>query len=469
MGNWAALTKDQLWGLAALSFALFFVSNDITILSGTIPIIETDFGGDFTNVQWLLNGYTLVVGVLIISGGRLADIFGRRRIFFIGSVIFVFFSVICGLAKDFSILLASRALMGIGGAMIWPSILGMIYNLIPRERSGIAGGLVMAVTGISLTIGPILGGVITDIFNWRLTFFLNPIEAAIACFMCWKFVTDDTPKNLDAKIDYAGVTTLSVSLFSLLFALDLSVDFGFKNPLIIILMALFLFFFGVFVIVEYRVKDNALIPRDIAGNYRLFAAGFATLVISVVFFSPIFYIPQFFSKIHGYSATLAGIVLLPMLIVFSVISYVSGNLYKSFNPRVIASAGSALIFIGMFMLSNINKNIGIIGLAPGLIFLGAGMGFFYPTITTFSITVVAPSRSSLAAGIIYMFRVAGGSLGLAINTTIVAFSPSLPNGIARAFTVNSYLALTALVICLLFVDEKRNTGKFVNSEGGKKS
>lgn len=151
------LTKTQFLGLLALSLAVFLIANDFTAFSVAIPAMEKEFNSDITTAQWVINGYTLVFGVLIISGGRLADMFGRRRIFFIGTAIFVFFSLLGGLAVDMWMLLISRALMGIGGAMMWPAILGMIYGLMPEDRSGLAGGLIMTVCGASNAIGPMLG------------------------------------------------------------------------------------------------------------------------------------------------------------------------------------------------------------------------------------------------------------------------------------------------------------------------
>ncbi|MFA0790832.1 MFS transporter [Microbulbifer echini] len=211
--------------------------------------------------------------------------FGRRRIFFIGSVFFVLFSFLGGLAVDMSMLLVSRALMGIGGAMMWPAILGMIYRLMPEDRSGLAGGLIMMIGGASNSMGPMLGGMLTDFASWRWIFFINIPIAALACFVCWEVVADDSPDNLEEKIDYAGVTTLSVSLFGLLIALDLAVDFGFKSPWIVSLFSAFLIFIGLFIIVEGSAGSNALIPKDVVKNNKFIAAGIATLSLSAIFFS----------------------------------------------------------------------------------------------------------------------------------------------------------------------------------------
>ncbi|GAB2884525.1 MFS transporter [Microbulbifer echini] len=448
------LTKTQFLGLFALSLAVFLIANDFTAFSVAIPAMEKEFNSNITTAQWVINGYTLVFGVLIISGGRLADMLGRRRIFFIGTAIFVFFSLLGGLAVDMWMLLVSRALMGIGGALMWPAILGMIYGLMPEDRSGLAGGLIMTVCGASNAIGPMLGGVLTDLASWRWIFFINLPIALLACLVCWKVVADDSPEDVKEKIDYAGVTTLSISLFGLLVALDFAVDFGFKSPIIISLFSIFLVFMGLFIIVERNAGMNALIPEDVARNSKFFAAGIATLLLSVVFFAALLYVPQFLTKVRGYSAAFSGIGLLPMMMVFGIVSYISGSLYERLGAKVIVCAGTICMCVGMFMLSHLTKDTTYPVLIPGLMILGAGVGLFYSTITTAAITVVDPSRSSLAGAILYMFQIAGGAIGLGMNTTIVAMAPDLPTGIDRAFTVNAYLALAGLVVCILFVSGK---------------
>ncbi|WP_226649236.1 MFS transporter [Microbulbifer variabilis] len=448
------MSKTQFLGLLALSLAVFLVANDFTAFSVAIPAMEKEFNSDITTAQWVINGYTLVFGVLIISGGRLADMFGRRRILFIGTGIFVFFSLLGGLAVDMWMLLISRALMGIGGAMMWPAILGMIYRLLPEDRSGLAGGLIMTVSGASNAIGPMLGGVLTDLASWRWIFFINIPIAALACLVCWKVIADDSPDKVDEKIDYAGVATLSISLLGLLVALDLVVDLGFKSPWIVSLFAVFLVFLGLFIIVERKANKDALIPEDVATNSKFFAAGMATLLLSVVFFAALLYIPQFLTKVRGYSAAFSGIGLLPMMAVFGIVSYISGSLYEKLRAKVIVSAGTICMCAGMFMLSHLTINTTYPILIPGLMILGAGVGLFYSTITTAALTVVDPSRASLAAAILFMYQIAGGAIGLGMNTTIVAMAPNLPSGIDRAFTVNAYLALAGLVVCILFVTGK---------------
>ncbi|WNZ55558.1 MFS transporter [Microbulbifer sp. MKSA007] len=167
------LSRSQIIGLTALSLAVFLVANDFTAFSVAIPAMEKHFNADISTLQWVINGYALVFGIFIVTGGRLADMFGRRRLFFVGTSIFVFFSVLGGLAVNEWMLLGSRALMGVGGALMWPAVLGMTYQIMPDDRAGQAGGLIMTVCGFANSVGPLLGGFFTDFLSWRWIFLLT--------------------------------------------------------------------------------------------------------------------------------------------------------------------------------------------------------------------------------------------------------------------------------------------------------
>ena len=149
------LDRATLLALGAMALAVFVIANDFTALSVALPDIENDFDSDVSTVQWVINAYALVFGVLIVTGGRLADMFGRRRLFFIGAAIFATFSLLAGAAQDELWLILCRALMGIGGAMIWPAVLGMTYDVLPDDKAGLAGGLILGVAGFGNAAGPL--------------------------------------------------------------------------------------------------------------------------------------------------------------------------------------------------------------------------------------------------------------------------------------------------------------------------
>src|SRR3954454_1941669 len=232
-----------------MGLAVLVLANDFTALSVALPNIEHDFDAGVSTVQWVINGYALVFGVLNVTGGRLADMFGRKEVFLVGSAIFALFSVIGGLAPSIGVLIGARALMGIGGAMMWPAILGMTFAALPEDRAGLAGGFILGVAGLGNAIGPLFGGFLTDAFGWEWIFFVNLPIAAFGAFVTWKFI-HQPKEGTTERIDYLGITTLSLSLVSLLVALDEVTDLGWGNPKIVALLAAFVLLLVAFVFVE---------------------------------------------------------------------------------------------------------------------------------------------------------------------------------------------------------------------------
>jgi EmrB/QacA subfamily drug resistance transporter len=445
------LTKSAILGLVAMALAVLVVANDFTALSVALPAMERDFGADVTTVQWVINGYALVFGVLIVTGGRLADMFGRRRIFFLGASVFAAFSVIGGFAPNVAVLLTCRALMGVGGAMMWPAILGMTYALLPSSKAGLAGGLILGAAGFGNAIGPLIGGALTDAVSWRWIFFLNFPIATFAILVTWRIVPADEGKLADRRVDYGGIACLSVGLLALLFALDQGIDLGWTDPLIIALFALAPVSLIGFMLIERRVGAMALVPNDVLKNRSFGPACLAVLLMSAIFFAALLYLPQFMMKVLGYSAAASGVGLLPMMATFAVTSFVAGPLYGKMGSKLIVSLGAAFLAIGIFMLSMVDSTAKYEDLVAGMVVLGTGVGLFYSSVTTAAVTALDPSRSSLAGGIIYMFQIAGGSIGLGLNTALVATARSLVEGIHTAFLVDAVLAACGLVVSILFI------------------
>lgn len=448
------LNRDQILGLVAMSVAVLVVANDFTSLSVAIPAIEQTFGVDLTTAQWVINGYAMVFGVLIVTGGRLADMFGRRTVFMLGAAIFAVFSVIGGFAPNISVLLGARFAMGVGGAMMWPAILGMTYALLPAERAGLAGGIILGAAGLGNAIGPLIGGVLTDTIGWRFIFFLNLPVAAFAMLVTFRVVGKDQPDSAGRRIDYGGIAALSVGILSLLLALDEGSDRGWTDPLILGLFALGAVGLIAFAVIERRVGASALVPADVLGNRQFAAACAATLLISAIFFSALVFLPQFMAKELGYSAIGAGAGLLPMMGVFALTSFIAGPLYSRLGPKLIVSAGALCLAVGIFLLSLITAETTFRDLVPGMVVLGVGVGLFYSSVTTAGITAIDKSKSSLAGAIIYMAQIAGGSIGLGLNTALVVTAASLPEGIAIAFKVNAALAIAGLIVVVLFIGGK---------------
>jgi EmrB/QacA subfamily drug resistance transporter len=447
----APLPRATLLGLVAMGLAVLVLANDFTALTVALPAIEREYGADVTTAQWVINGYALVFGVLIVTGGRLADMFGRRRIFFVGTVIFAGFSLLGGMADSVGMLLASRALMGVGGAMMWPAILGMTYAMLPPERAGLAGGLILGTAGFGNAIGPLLGGFLTDAASWRWIFFLNLPIAAFAVFVTARVMSADKGTLADRRIDYGGILSLSIALVALLYALDAGIDVGWTSPTIQGLFAFAAISAAAFVQIERREGPAALVPGDVLRTRVFVACCLAVLMMSAVFFAALLYLPQFLSKVRHASAVGAGAGLLPMMGTFALTSFIAGPLYAKLGAKRIIAAGAAAIAAGMFLLSLLDEHTTFAGLIAGMVVLGVGIGLFYSSITTAAVTALDPSQASLAGGIVYMFQIAGGSIGLGFNTALVLTAPTFTDGIATAFRVDALFAACGLLIAVLFI------------------
>jgi EmrB/QacA subfamily drug resistance transporter len=434
-----------------MGMSVVVIANDFSAVNVALPAMEEDFGTGINTIQWVVNAYALTFGVMIVTGGRLADMFGRRHIFFVGTAIFAAFSALGGLATDAWLLLAARGAMGVGGALMWPAILGMTYALTPPGRAALAGALVLGSAGFGNAIGPLLGGGLTDGLSWRWIFFLNLPIAALAMLVTWRVVPAAHVDARDRRIDYAGVAALSIGLSALLLTLDLGVDLGWTDVRILGLFALAALSLLAFVHIERGAGDDALVPRDVLRNRTFFAASMTTLLMSAIFFAALLYLPQFMTKQLGYSAIGAGAGLLPMMGTFALASFLSGPLYARLGAKLIVTIGALCLALGMYLLSRLQPATTYADLIPCMVVLGIGVGLFYSSITTVAITALDPARASLAGAIIYMFQIAGGAIGLGLNTALVVSARSLDEGIRTAFLVDAGLAVCGVAVAAIFV------------------
>jgi MFS family permease len=302
--------------------------------------------------------------------------------------------------------------------MMWPAVLGMTFAILPDEKAGLAGGLILGAAGFGNAAGPLIGGALTEALSWRWILFVNLPIAIVACVVTRRAVPESLADTGRERIDYAGITTLAVGLMALLIALDQVTLWGWNDPRILGLLALCVVSLGGFAVAERRAGSHALIPSDVMGNPGFRAACFATLFMSAVFFAVLLFVPQFFEKILGYGPLEAGAAMLPMMGVFAVTSFIAGPLYQRLGAKTIVSAGALCLAVGTFLISLTDRDSGWASLVPGMVVTGIGVGLFYSSITTAGVTALDPSRSSLAGGIIYMFQIAGGAIGLGLTTTV---------------------------------------------------
>jgi EmrB/QacA subfamily drug resistance transporter len=429
------LSRGTIMALVAMGLAVFVVANDFTALSVALPTIERQYNADVSTVQWVINAYALVFGVLIVTGGRLADMFGRKRMFFVGAGIFAFFSLLGGIAQDAGWLIGARALMGIGGAMMWPATLGMTYAILPESKAGLAGGLIIGVAGIGNALGPLVGGALTDIASWRWVLLLNLPVAAIACYVTWKEVEEPTEGATRGRIDYWGITALSLGLTSLLIALDQVTDWGFGDPRVIGMLVVFVVLIAAFPLIERRMGEDALIPPELLHKREFVTCCAVIPLLGTGFFALLLYMPQYMQKLLGFSPLKAGVGLLPMMAVFGVVSFIAGTLYERLGAKLSIAGGAGCMAIGLFVVSFADARSGYGLLAAGMTLFGIGVGLFFSSATTAGVTALDPKHASLAGGVLYMAQVAGSSIGLGLMTAI--FTASAQSHVHSAGIANS--------------------------------
>src|SRR3954452_11904219 len=241
-----------------MAVAVVVIANDFPAINVALPTMEADFDTNVNTIQWVVNAYALTFGVMIVTGGRLADIIGRRRAFFLGAAIFASMSALGGAAQSETWLIAARVAMGIGGALMWPAILGMTFAILPADRAGLAGGIILGAAGLGNAMGPLIGGVLTDALSWRWIFFVNVPIAIFAVAVTWLLVHVKEPEAKDQRIDYPGIAALSIGLVSLLVALDQVDDWGWGDSKVIGLLALAAVLVLAFVPIERRAGSHSL-------------------------------------------------------------------------------------------------------------------------------------------------------------------------------------------------------------------
>lgn len=447
-------TDDELHGatllaLVAMALGIFVVANDFTALSVAIVDIENDLGTTLNRAQWVINAYTVVFGVLIVTGGRLADMFGRKRMFILGAVIFAGFSLLGGLAPDIGTLIGARALMGIGGALMWPAVLGMTYAILGEQRAGLAGGIVTGVAGLGNAMGPLIAGSLTDVLSWRWIFFVNVPVAAVAVFATWRFVRDDEARVRE-RVDVRGMLSLSAAVILILFGLDVGTDEGFSDPLVLTCLVVGVVLLPAFVVIERRVGSSALVPRRIMENRPFMGALIVIVCVSAIYFGVLVFVPQYLQNELEWSALGAGAGLLPLMLTFASVSFIAGPLYNRIGARGSVIGGAGVLVVGASYLAlTIGEGYGPI--VPGLVVVGFGVGLFYSSITTAALTAVDANDTSLGGGVIYMGNVAGGSIGIGLNTAIVLAASTLVDGIKHAYVVDAALGLVGVIVAVALI------------------
>jgi len=405
------------WTLGAMCFALFMIMLDNTVVNVALPSIQQDLGASISGLEWTINGYTLSFAVLLATGGRLGDIFGRRRMFLAGVVIFATSSATAGFAPDETALVLSRVVQGVGAALMMPGTLSIITDAFPAHERGKAMGTWAGVSALALAVGPVLGGFLTEHVSWRAIFYIN-IPVAIGAVLATLFaVRESRDTSVGREVDYAGVAVLTVGLTALVLALVEGNSWGWGSSEVIGLLALAAAALPAFVFVENRVRAP-MVQFDLLSDRDFLASVVVAMIISFAMLGVFFFLALYMQDILHYSPLEAGVRFLPSTLMIVGVAPVAGRLSDRFGPRWLIAGGLVLVAASLFSFSRIAVDSGYLDLLPGFVLLGIGIAMTMSPMTSAAMNAVPVQKAGIASGVLSMFRMVGGSLGVAVTGAI---------------------------------------------------
>ena len=424
------------WTLIAVSIAIFMLLLDITVVNVALPSIQRELHSSFADLQWVVNAYALTLAAFLLTAGSLADLFGRRRVFTAGLVVFTCSSAVCGLSDSPLMLNLARAVQGVGGAMMFATSLALIAQAFQGRDRGIAFGVFGAVTGAAVAVGPVVGGIITTGIGWQWIFFVNVPIGVAAVVLTLARVTESRDPNATG-VDWLGLVTFSGSLFLLVYALEQGNEAGWGSTKIVALLIASALLLAAFLVAELR-QQRPMLDLTLFRRPAFTGANIVAFALSSSIFAMFLYLTLYIQDVLGYGALQAGLRFLPITMLSFIVAPIAGRLTVRVPMRLLLGGGLVLVSGGLLAMTAVEPNSGWTVLIPGFVLAGAGIGMINPPLASTAIGVVHYSRSGMASGINSTFRQVGIVTGIAglgaifaheVSHTVNSRSP--PAGRAR--------------------------------------
>src|SRR3954449_8716263 len=432
------------WTLGAVAFGLFMIMLDNTIVNVALPAIEHSLHMSISSLEWIVTAYALTFAALLITGGKLGDMFGRRKMFMVGLVVFTLASLACGLAPSAGFLIGARAVQGIGAALMNPATLSIITATFPPKQRGQAIGIWAGVSALALAIGPLIGGLIVDNINWHWIFYVNVPVGVVGILVSRLVIAESRDTSHEQSIDLPGLLTSGLALLSLSYALIEGNRHGWGSPEIIGLFAGAAVLLAAFIWLELRQR----LPMLDLGLFRIgsFAgANLVAMLVSLGMFGVFFFISLYVQNVLGYSPTKAGAIFLPMTVLIIVVAPIAGKLSDRVGSRWLMGAGMSILGVSLLLYQRIGVHSSFVSLLPQLLLGGVGMALTMSPMTSAAMASVPIDKAGVGSGVLNSFRQMGGSLGIALMGAILAsyLAPGdrnpqdFVNGLHAALTVSA--------------------------------
>src|SRR6266540_2638844 len=416
------------WSLLAVCLATFMLLLDITVVNVALPDIQKDLDTDLTGLQWVVDAYTLLLAAFTLMMGALADRFGRRRLFVIGVGVFTFASLLCGLATSATFLHLARGLQGVGGAAMFATSLALIAQEFQGPQRGAAIAAWGATIGGAVAVGPLVGGALTDGLGWEWIFFVN-VPIGIGTVILAETQAGES-RDPDAKrLDWAGLTTFSLGLFTLIFGLLRGNAEGWGSGIIVASLVGSAVLLAAFVLFEWR-QDHAMFDLNLFRKPAFTGVSYGTFAIGAGMFAMFLYITIYMQSVIGMTPLEAGVRIVPLA---------TRNLVAKVPARVPLTIGLTLVGVGLLLMRGAKPDSEWTTLLAGFMVAGFGIGLANPSIASTALGVVPAARSGMASGINNTMRIAGVATGIAalgaifqskITSNLDTLLPHAPAGFA---------------------------------------
>jgi EmrB/QacA subfamily drug resistance transporter len=403
---------DRKWRtLVIVCVAIFMLLLDITIVNVALPKIQEDLNASFTELQWVVDAYSLMLATVVLNAGSLGDQLGRKRVFLIGVVLFTAASAACGAANSAVFLDIARGAQGIGGAIMFAVSLALLSQEFHGKERGTAFGIWGATVGAAVAIGPLVGGALTEWAGWRWIFFVN-IPIGIACVLLGARVLHESRDEGHGGFDLLGFITLMVGLFSLVLGLLRGNDWGWSSGRVVGLFVVSAVSLVVFGLGELR-QERPMFDIRLFRVPAFTGAQIVAFTISSAMFAQFLYLTLYLQNVLGYSPIEAGLRFLPLSVTSFVVAPIAGRLSNRVPIRYLLGAGMACVTIALYLMYGVTESSSWTTLLSGFILGGIGIGLVNPPLATTAVSVVPPQRAGMAAGVNNTFRQVGIATGVA--------------------------------------------------------
>jgi MFS transporter, DHA2 family, methylenomycin A resistance protein len=455
--SWTARHTSSLI-LASMCLGVLLAQLDNMVVNLALKHIGAELHSGVSGLQWVLDAYNLTYASLLLTGGALGDLFGRRRIFAAGAAAIILGTAVCGLAPDTAVLIAGRTLTGLGAALVIPSSLAILaVTYADANQRAHALGIWASCNGLAMVIGPTIGGLLVDSAGWRSIFLLTlPIAALTFAMALW--AVPESSHAAGRHLDLPGQTLAIAGLGALSFAAIEGSRMGWTAPPIVAGFAAFALLLPVFIAVQRRTQ-GPLVPLGLFRHGTFVASLLVAALMTFGMYGMLFLLPIELQVAHGASAFMAGIELLPNSVVFLVVSNLSGWLAVRLGARAMMTAGMAAMGGGLLLIAALPADAPYLALAAGLAIIGVGLGLNTGPVNSVAVASVPPARSGTASGLVNTARMIGATLGIAaLGAVFAAFAGQSPgdaasvtHGLRAAFLVGAAGELTGALIALGFV------------------